>query len=235
MEEPLYLNDCYLKEFEATVKEVNGRFVVLDKTAFYPEGGGQPSDQGLLKSAKGNFIVKFVKKISGTIQHEVDNEGLEAGDKIKGEVDWYRRYRLMRYHTAAHVVSGVVNSMTGALITGNQLGEDKSRVDFDLENFNPDILKEVENKSNDAIKKAIPVLIENMPREKAMEIPSVFKLKMMLPESLQTIRVVSIGDVDRQACGGTHLKNTSEIKRLTITKTENKGKNNRRLYFVLNE
>ncbi len=233
MEEALYLNDCYLKEFEATVVEANGRFVVLGQTAFYPESGGQPSDHGLLKSEKGNFIVKFVKKISGKIQHEVDNEGLAAGDKIKGEVDWFRRYRLMRYHTAAHVISGIVNSMTGALITGNQLGEDKSRVDFDLENFNPEIIKEVEIKSNEAIQKNIEVSIENMPREKALEIPSVFKLKMMLPETLQTLRIVSIWELDRQACGGTHLKNTSEIGKIFIVKTENKGKNNRRLYFII--
>lgn len=233
MEEALYLNDCYLKEFEATVVEVNGRFVVLDQTAFYPESGGQPSDQGLLKTSKGNFIVKFVKKISGKIQHEVDNEGLSVGDKVKGEVDWFRRYRLMRYHTAAHVISGIVNSMTGALITGNQLGEDKSRVDFDLENFNPEILKEAELKANEAIQRNIQVNIENMPREKALEIPSVFKLKMLLPETLLNIRVVSIGDIDRQACGGTHLKNTSEIGKITFVKTENKGKNNRRLYFII--
>lgn len=235
MEEALYLKDCYLKEFEASVVEVNGRFVVLDKTAFYPESGGQPSDHGLLKSAKGNFVVKFVKKISGKIQHEVDSEGLEAGDKVKGEVDWFRRYRLMRHHTAAHVVSGVVNSMTGALITGNQLAEDRSRVDFNLENYDSSILKEIETKANEAINRNIPVVIEDMPREEAMKIPSVFKLKMMLPESLKTLRIVSIGDVDSQACGGTHLRNTSEIKGISIVKTENKGKNNRRLYFILNE
>ena len=233
MEEALYLNDCYLKEFEAIVTEVNGRFVVLDKSAFYPEGGGQPSDHGLLKSSRGNFIVKFVKKISSKVQHEVDTEGLEVGDKVKGEVDWYRRYRLMRHHTAAHVVSGIVNSMTGALITGNQLAEDKSRVDFDLENYDVAILKEIEVKANEAISQAIPVVIGDMPREEAMKIPSVFKLKMMLPESLKTLRIVSIGNVDSQACGGTHLKNTSEIKGISITKTENKGKNNRRLYFVV--
>lgn len=233
MEEALYLNDCYLKEFEATVVEVNGRFVTLDQSAFYPESGGQPSDQGLFKTSKGNFIVKFVKKISGKIQHEVDNEGLSVGDKVKGEIDWYKRYRLMRYHTAAHVISGIVNSMTGALITGNQLGEDKSRVDFDLENFNPDILKEAELKANEAIQSNIEVTIENMPREKALEISSVFKLKMLLPETLLNIRVVSIGDIDRQACGGTHLKNTSEIGKIIFIKTENKGKNNRRLYFMI--
>lgn len=141
----------------------------------------------------------------------------------------------MRGHTACHILSYVVNKETGALITGNQIAEDKCRVDFDLDSFDRELIKSFEEKSNQIIRAAVDVDIKFLPREEAFQIPSVFKLRNVLPPSVKEIRIVAIGEYDIQACGGTHVKNTEEIKGIKIIKAENKGKNNRRIYFVLED
>ena len=125
----LYYFDAYLKEFEAEVLEVDGKYIVLDKTAFYATGGGQPCDTGKIIS-KEEYNVVSVGKVDGKISHEVDKEGLKTGDRVKGVIDWDRRYKLMRMHTAAHIISSLIHNKTGALITGNQLDTDKTRVDY---------------------------------------------------------------------------------------------------------
>src|SRR3989344_34185 len=128
MTEAIYLKDHYLKEFEATVTKVEGNFIILDKTLFYPNSGGQPHDTGKLIKDNQVFNVIFVKKLSQDISHEVDKPGLKQGDKVKGVIDWERRYKLMKAHTSAHIVSEIIHRNTGALITGNQLDIDKIRI-----------------------------------------------------------------------------------------------------------
>lgn len=231
--EELYLTDCYLKEFEATVKSVNDdKLIVLDRTAFYPNSGGQPHDTGILVREDGvTFPVTYVGKSDGNISHEVTVPGLHAGDRVKGIIDWDRRYRFMQYHTACHILSAIIHGQTGAKITGNQLGEDKTRVDFNLEDFDRELIQSYEGMVNGIIDRAIPVSITIMPRDEAFRIPSVVKLKDAFPPEIEDIRVISIPDVDTQACGGTHIANTGDIPHIRIIKAENKGKNNRRIYF----
>nr|WP_321497760.1 alanyl-tRNA editing protein AlaXM [uncultured Methanolobus sp.] len=229
----LYLTDCYLKEFDATVESIkDDKFVVLNQTAFYPNSGGQPHDTGKLVREDGTeFEVIFTGKFGGDISHEVSNPGLKTGDKVKGIIDWGRRYKFMQYHTACHILSAIIHNETGAMISGNQLGEDKTRVDFNLEDFDREQIASYESKVNEIIDRNIPVSIEIMPREEAFSIPSVVKLKDAFPPEVEEIRIISIPDVDVQACGGTHMANTGDIPHISIIKAENKGKNNRRVYF----
>lgn len=236
MTEEIYLEDSYAQKFESKVKEVNGRFIVLDRTAFYPQGGGQPSDKGTLKSQDGElYEVNFVNKMGNKIMHEVDKEGLNEGQIVHGEIDWNRRHRFMRYHTAAHILSAIVHKNTNALITGNQISETKARIDFNLENFDREKIDDYINEANHIIDKHLPVNVELMSREKAFEIPSIVKLKKFIPEAIKEIRVVSIEGIDQQACAGTHVSNTKEIGSIELINAENKGKDNRRIYFLLSE
>jgi misacylated tRNA(Ala) deacylase len=230
--ETLYLNDCYLKEFEAVVESVkDDTFVVLDKTLFYPNSGGQPHDTGILIKDGQEFPVVYVGKFADVISHEVSRPGLLPGDKLKGAINWDRRLHFMKYHTACHILSAIIHNETGAKITGNQLAEDKTRVDFSLEHFDREKIQSYEAKVNEVIDRNLPVRIDIMPRDEAFKIPSLVKLKDAFPPDIQEIRVITINDVDQQACGGTHVARTGEIPHIEIFKAENKGKNNRRIYF----
>ena len=234
--EALYMQDSYLREFEATVKEVNdGKYVMLDQTAFYPSSGGQPHDTGILTRIFDNkdFRVVFVGKFSGMISHEVNEEGLQLGDKIKGYIDWDRRYKLMRMHTAAHILSGVIEQETGALITGNQLDLDKSRLDFNLEDFDREKIPRYFEESNKAVDKDLPIKVSFLPREEAMKDQSLFKLVAGFPHQVQTIRIVDIVGLVKEADGGTHVHSTKEVGHLKFLRAENKGKDNRRVYYEL--
>jgi misacylated tRNA(Ala) deacylase len=235
MTEQLYHTDSYLKEFEAVVSRAEGKDVSLDRTAFYPASGGQPGDTGVIVAGGIEYKVVSVTKKGDDIMHSVDREGIMPGEKVTCLLDWGRRYRLMRSHTACHVLSYVFNTGTGALITGNQIALDKCRIDFDLEDFDRERIKSFEKKANGIISEEVSVTTRFLPREEAFQIPSVLKLKNVLPPSVDTIRIVQIGSHDIQACGGTHVKNTSEIGGIAITSAENKGKNNRRVYFVLKD
>ena len=235
----LYLLDCYVKEFEATVTDVaDDRFVILDRTAFYPDSGGQPHDTGVLvREGDGReFPVTYTRKIDDLISHEVtiadSGSVLAAGDRVTGRIDWERRYLFMRSHTACHVLSAVIHKETGALITGNRIGEARTRVDFSLKDFDRSEIKSYEEKTNEIIDQNLPVEIKILSKEEALEIPSIVKLKMDLPDR-EEIRVIEIVGYDTQACGGTHVGNTGEIGQIEVVKAENKGKNNRRIYFRL--
>ena len=229
----LYLMDCYMKEFDAVVKDVLGdRFVILDRTAFYPNAGGQPHDLGVLYRDDSEYPVIYVRKDDDTISHEVSCPGLAVGDHVVGKIDWDRRYLLMRSHTACHVLSAVIHKETGALITGNQIGDVRTRVDFNLKDFDRSQIALYEEKTNEIIDQNIPVDIRILPREEALNMPSIVKLKKDLPE-MKEIRIIDIVGFDAQACGGTHVRNTGEIGHIEVVKAENKGKNNRRIYFRL--
>ncbi len=234
MTEALYLRDHYLKEFDAKIVKVeDGKKIVLDRTAFYPESGGQPMDFGVIirKSDSQKFTVLKVVKQKGEIVHEVEETGLKTGDDVRGVIDWERRYLLMRMHTAAHILCSIINKETGALITGNQLGVDKSRIDFDLENFDREKIKEYFEKANEIVARHIPVKFFFMKREQAMEIPDIVKLAKALPPQISELRLVEIEGVDLQADGGTQIANTSEIGTIELVGIENKGKSNRRVYY----
>ncbi len=236
MDEALYLKDCYLKEWETEVKEVNqGKFIVLNQTAFYPKSGGQPNDTGtVVRVSDGKeFKVVFAGKFSGQISHEVDQEGLNVGDKVKCKIDWDRRHNLMRHHTAAHIISAVMFKEAGALITGNQLDLEKSRIDFSLESFDRDKLVDYIGMSNEIVQKDIPIRIYTISREEAEKDPSLVKLAKGLPPGIKEIRIVEIEGFDRQPDGGTHVKSTGEVGEIKFADAVNKGKNNRRLYFTL--
>lgn len=234
MTEMLYLDDSYAKEFEATVVKADGKFIVLDKTLFYPQGGGQPSDEGTLSCDGKDYKVVFAKKMGDDVSHEVNQEGLREGDKVKGKLDWDRRYLLMRGHTAAHVVSGIFHKEAGALISGNQIGTDKVRIDFTLEDFDKEKIVDYIQKSNELIATDLKVTASYMPMEEAKKDPGLFKLANILPPSVKELRILEIENFDRQADGGTHVKSLKEIGKLEFLKAKNQGKNNRRVYFKLN-
>ena len=232
--EALFLEDSYLKECGADVVSVkDGKYVVLDQTIFYPKGGGQPWDSGKITREDEMFKVVYVGRFSGEISHEVDRAGLRQGDEVHCVLDWERRYKLMRSHTAAHVFASLLCKGTGALITGNQLEEDKIRFDFSLERFDREILKTYIDKSNELFKKDIPVKWYVLPREEALKIPGIIKMAEALPPDVPFLRIVEIVGVDKQANGGTHVKNLKEVGQIEFLEAQNKGKHNRRVYFAL--
>ncbi len=234
MSKLLCLENSYLKECEAVVESADANDVVLDCTVFYPQGGGQPSDKGTITAQDGRECrVLNVAKKQGKICHELEALGLKPGDKVRCSIDWERRYKLMRMHTAAHVLAATMHKHANALITGNQLEEDKTRFDFKMENFDRDKFEEIVHAANELLSKDIEVRVYVLPREEALSIPSVVKLANVLPPSLKQLRIVEIQGVDIQADGGTHIKNLKEVGKIRILKLENKGKDNRRIYFTL--
>jgi misacylated tRNA(Ala) deacylase len=230
----LFLSDSYLKDANATVITVKeDKYVTLDQTIFYPKGGGQPHDTGQLVKGEEVYSVVYVGKFSGEISHEVNQAGLQPGDKVRCVLDWNRRYKLMRSHTAAHVLAALLNQGTGALITGNQLEADHVRFDFSLEKFDRAILEKYLAKANALFGTDIPVTWYELPRGEALKIPGVVKMAEAFPPDLPLLRIVEIVGLDKQADGGTHVRNLKEIGKVELVKTENKGKNNRRIYFKL--
>jgi len=232
MTEMLFHTDSYLKEFDASVIEVNEHGVVLDKTAFYPSSGGQPFDTGFLKKGADEFSVVNCSKKEGKIIHSLEPDGIANGDIVHGMIDWGRRYRLMKMHTAAHILSQIFYADDGAMITGNQLDIDKSRIDMSLENFDIAKIEKAVQHANLTIEKDIPITVSFLSREEALKLPAVTRLAKGLPD-LNVFRIVSIGDFDVQADGGTHVKSTKEIGKIVLLRCDNKGKNNRRIYFTL--
>jgi misacylated tRNA(Ala) deacylase len=233
----VFLYDSYLKELDAKIIGIQSNALILDKTIFYYTSGGQPNDKGeiFVKELNQTFIVDNVQKKDGLILHYISNfsNSLSVGMNVRLKLDWERRYRLMRMHTASHVLSSVFFKHN-ILISGNQLDVDKTRFDFNIENFNSDFMKECINQANEICSMAKNVKIYFLDVNQALKIPGLIKLAgKSLPENLKEIRIVEIEDVDIQADGGTHLKNTSEVGKLVYLKSENKGKNFRRVYFTL--
>lgn len=232
MTEMLYLEDSYLKEFDAKIAEIiNDKFVILDKTAFYPESGGQLCDMGKLIAGSKEYEVLNVKKDKGKIFHELNSiEGLSINSLVHGRIDWQRRYVLMQMHTAAHILSAIIHQATNALITGNQLGLEQSRIDFNLEHFDREALKEHIKSANEIVKWNLPIKAYFVPFDQLLN-DSLCKLAKGLPPGLKEVRIVEIENFDKQADAGTHVKSTSEVGSIKLIRTENKGKDNRRIYF----
>lgn len=234
MVKELYLEDMNLKEFEAEVISVTeGKYVVLDQTAFYPKSGGVANDEGRLIRGSDVFKVVYVGKFKGKISHEVSPEGLQVGDKVIGKIDWERRYNLMRYHTAAHVLSGIFFKYSSAKITGNDISLNQGRIDFNLEDFDRSLIEDYVDKANEVIEQDLPVIIYNISRVELDQHPDLTKLAMGLPKGITNVRIVDIQGFDRQPDGGCHISTLKEIGKISMKKLVNKGKNNRRLYFNL--
>jgi Ser-tRNA(Ala) deacylase AlaX len=215
MSRKLFWEDCYLKQWEANLVSVDGNRAILDQTAFNPRGGGLVSE-------------------NDEPIHLVDRpELLRTGETVHCALDWDRRYKIMRMHTSAHILCAVVNRETGALITGNQISPEESRIDLNLEQFDRDKLSDYVKMANDVVKRGVEVRSYFMKRDEAMKVPGLVKLANAAPPSLDVMRIVQIGDVDTQADGGVHVANTREIGEIVITKAENKGKSNRRIYYKL--
>lgn len=234
MTKMLYLDDSYLKECESTVVSIKeSKYVVLDQTVFYPKGGGQPWDLGKLVKGDAAYEVVYVGKFSGEVSHEIDKPGLKEGDRVRCVLDWERRYRLMRSHTAAHVFASLLCVGTGALVTGNQLELDYIRFDFNFENFDREVLGDYVKKANQLFREDIQVKWYQLPKAEALKIPGIIKMAEALPPDIPALRVVEIVGVDKQADGGTHVRNLIEVGQIELIKTESKGKNNKRIYFKL--
>jgi len=230
----MYLDDSYLWSFSATVVQALENRAILDKTAFYPQSGGQPADTGILENGSEIFQVVGAEREENGIVHILDRPGLKPGDKVSGKIDGDRRYRFMRSHTACHILSAVIFQETGAKITGNQIEQSRSRVDFSLESFDKARMMEYVEKANQIVAERRPVSTRIVSRQEALAIPDLVRLATTVPDR-DMIRVVEIEGVDRQACGGTHVKNTGEVGRIKMIKAENKGKANRRVYFSLED
>ena len=229
------MDDSYLKEWDASVESVSkGKFIILDKTAFFPKGGGVEYDTGTIATDdKKHYTVVYTGKFSGTISHEVDKEGLQVGDTVHCTLDWQRRYLLMRYHTATHVLSGVLFKDYNLKVTGNQLTTEKARIDLNMLEMDADIIKKSIDKSNDIIKQNLAVDIYYKSREEAEQQPDLFKLVIGFPHDIKTIRIVDIKGFDRQADGGCHVHNLNEIGVIIFKDFVNKGKNFKRVYFSI--
>jgi misacylated tRNA(Ala) deacylase len=230
----LYLDDSYLKNFDARVVEVQDQNVVLDRTALFPRGGGQMSDQGWLNIAGRRYPVINVEKRGADVFHTIAGEMPRMGEKVKGQVDWELRYQMMRTHTALHVLCGVIYKHYRAHVTGCQMYPDRARMDFTLADLTPQRVKEIERSSNEAIASGFPVRVRYLPRKEANLLPELIRTKInLVPPQVDPVRTVEIVGLDLQADGGTHVANTLEIGSISITKTENKGRENRRLEIVL--
>jgi misacylated tRNA(Ala) deacylase len=222
---------CYLRAFDATVTEQGPDFVVLDRTAFYAEGGGQPYDTGILSWDRGEARVLRVTKEKGVIRHHVDR--LPPVGPVHGTVDWDRRYAHMRYHTSQHLVSGLVWKIYGARTVGNQLYTDHARVDFQPANFSSEDLARIETECNRAIEAAHDIRIFQEDRVIVDSKIGDRSLLDLIPASIRRLRIIQVGTADYCPCGGTHLKNTSEIGRVRIVEKRSKGKETDRIVYEL--
>lgn len=238
MTELLYQMDSYLREFDATVRAVRDEGVVLDRTAFYPGGGGQPADMGMLTDAEGNtYRVVGVKRLDGQIVHLLEGDARPAlGAPVHGVLDWERRYLLMRTHTAMHILCGVVWRDYGAQVTGGNMEPGRGRMDFEFEHLHKDLVQEIEEKINAEVAAAREVRVAILPREEAFQIPDLIRTKInLLPPHIQEVRVVEIVGLDLQADGGTHVANTREVGTIKIVGYKSKGRINKRLMIALEE
>ncbi len=234
--ELLYLDDSYASTFDGKVIATNGNSVMLNRTLFYPRGGGQMGDTGTMRGESGTCHVVATERRDGIVWHVLDNQVFRVGDTVSGTIDWAHRYQQMRTHTALHVLCGIIYRQFGATVTGCQMYPDHARMDFTLPDLSPERRKTVEKLSNQAILEGHAIRSRWVSREEASTIPDLIRTKVsLLPPEMDPIRVVEIVDIDLQADGGTHVRNTFEVGGITITKTENKGAENKRMEITIPE
>ncbi len=241
MTEDLFSHDSYLRSCEATVVDVRDDGVVLERTAFYPRGGGQPGDSGTMRWDGGDCRVTDTVKSrdDGEILHVIDPETPPppVGTPLTAELDWERRYQHMRTHTALHALSGVVFTDFGAKVTGGNMDSGgAARMDFELDGISQEFGQEVEARLNERLAQDVPVKVLLLPRAEALADPDLIRTKVsLIPESIDPIRVIDITGIDKQADGGTHVASSGEVGRVKVVKTESKGKANKRIRIQLEE
>jgi misacylated tRNA(Ala) deacylase len=246
MTELLYQTDSYVKEFDAKVVAVDaaGGRVALDRSAFYPGGGGQPNDLGVLRlhvfagaeTPEVSVPVTSVKKeaapAGGLVWHTLDGVLPQEGAPLTGLIDWERRYKLMQTHTALHILCGVVYRDYGALVTGGNMDPGQGRMDFEFATMRGELVAEIEAKCNAEIDAARAVRVKILPRDEAFQIPDLIRTKInLLPEGIKEVRTVEIVGLDLQADGGTHVANTREVGKIKVTDYKSKGAINKRIYI----
>ncbi len=236
MTHPIFHYDAYKRQFEARVAAVDGELVALDRTAFFPGGGGQPGDTGTLMTNAGVFAVAAVKRRDGDIWHVVEGGAVELGAEVGGEIDWGNRHKLMRTHTALHILCGVIWRDFGACVTGSNMTPLAARMDFELEQMSADFAERVEQLANAEVAKARSISVRFLPRDEALAHPDLIRTKInLLPEGIAEVRVVDIDGLDVQADGGTHVATTAEVGRIRVTGHESKGRINKRLRIVVED
>jgi misacylated tRNA(Ala) deacylase len=235
--EKLYLQDSYLREFVAKVTSIDGNGVKLDRTAFYPTGGGQLCDTGIFESGGKTYKVLETSKSGDDVIHKLENvEGLKVGDTINGTIDWNRRYALMRLHTALHVMDAVVvKNYSSGQITGGQIYEHKARIDFDMEGVTKELIGKIIAESQKIIDEGHPIVIRLLSKEEASKLDGLARTVpgAELLKKLDVVRVVDIGEIDFQLDGGTHVANTKEIGKLKLIGYENKGSKRKRIEIAV--
>jgi misacylated tRNA(Ala) deacylase len=232
--------DSYLKTFTARVisQDEASHAVILDRTAFYPGGGGQLCDTGTITAGGTVFPVVRVKKSPDGILHEIAAESAlpVVGTEVSGVIDWERRYKMMRTHTAMHILCGVVFRDFGAQVTGGDMEPLKGRMDFEFENLSKDLVGVIEEAVNKEVAAARDVRVKILPRDEAFKIPDLIRTKInLLPPGIPEVRTIEIVGLDLQADGGTHVANTREVGRMRIVDYKSKGKINKRIYVELDE
>lgn len=238
MTKRIYMEDSYIKTYETKVKSVKENKIILEETIFHPKSGGMSNDLGKIyylneeydvinveEDENGNEVIHFLSKPAP----------LKEKETVRIEIDWNRRYKMMRLHTAAHIISSIMYKDYNALITGGHIEPEIAKDDFSIGEFNKAIAEKVIEKANEIISKGIPVKVYFLPREEALKINGIVKLANRMPPNVKILRIVEIQDVDIQADGGPHVRNTLEIGKIELVKVENKGKNRKRIYYKLQE
>jgi misacylated tRNA(Ala) deacylase len=240
MTQPLYYDDAYVRDFAATVTAAAEDAVVLDRSVFYPGGGGQPADHGTLEMEERRWDVTGVRRAEGQVWHVLAATDAQAADlpgrgaAVRGALDWPRRYALMRTHTALHVLCGVVWRDYGASVTGGNMEPLRGRMDFEFETMHQELVAQIEEKINMEVAAARSIRTRILPREEAFLIPDLIRTKInLLPEGIREVRTVEIEGLDLQADGGTHVANTREVGRIRVTGYKSKGRANKRIEIEL--
>lgn len=234
MTDGLYLVDAYLRDFDARVVASSPGQVVLDRTAFYPEGGGQPCDTGRLTMDSGEiWLVTGVEKSDHGILHRGAGPVPAPGQGLHGQIDWDRRFIHMRYHTCLHILSGVVYHRFGSDITGGQIYADRARMDLSIPAFDRAVADEVVAEVNRVVQRNHPISVRFVPRDEIARNPGLVRVDAQLVPDVQDLRVIDIQGFDAQADGGTHVRATGEVGPVSLQKIENKGARNKRLYLTL--
>ena len=236
MTELLFHSESYVKEFQAIVTGVFDGGVVLDRTAFYTGGGGQPCDSGTLTDEDREYRVTGVKRSDGKLVHQIAGDLPAAGATVSGLIDWDRRYLLMRTHTALHILCGVVWRDYGAMVTGGDMKPGEGRMDFEFENFSAEFVDELEIKVNAEVAADRDIHVNNLTRAEADQVPDLIRTKInLLPPNIQKIRTIDIHGLDLQADGGTHVANTREVGVIKVVGHESKGRINKRIRIALED
>ncbi len=236
--ELIFQSDSYVKEFDCTIIDIDEveNAVVLDRTAFYPGGGGQPCDKGILIGEVETFLIDKVKKKGEKIYHYIEGALPKVNESCKGKIDWGHRYKLMRTHTAMHILCGVVWRDYKAQVTGGNMELLQGRMDFEFGNLDKDLIKEIEEMVNKEVENKRNIKVSILKREEAFQIPDLIRTKVnLLPEGIKEIRTIEIEGLDLQADGGTHVNNTSEVGKINVVDYKSKGKINKRIYVELED